>query len=203
MTEIDQNDIISLFEKDGVIMRGHFVLRSGRHGDTYVNKDLAYVSAFSISGLCYMIADHFKNNGIDVVIAPAIGGVVLTQWVGYHLSALTGLTIYSVYAEKEGNGFVIRRGYGGYVIDRHVLVLEDVLTTGGSAKAVINAVRAIGGNVRRLGALCNRGGVTAEEVGIDELYSLVNLNLPTWDPPECPQCIAGVPLDSTVGHAKK
>lgn len=142
---------------------------------------------------------------MDIVIAPAIGGVILSQWVAYHLTRTNNREVLAVYAEKSvyGDGFSIKRGYDKLVAGSAVLVVEDVLTTGGSAKEVIKAVRAIGGNVLGLGVLCNRGGITPRDMGISKLIALVSIKLDASDEKECPLCAKGVPINTDVGHGKE
>ncbi len=113
-----------------------------------------------------------------------------------------------VYAEKaDDETFVIRRGYDKLVAGKRVLVVEDVLTTGGSAKKVVEAVRAIGGEVIGLGVLCNRGGITPQDVGdVPELFALVNVKLDAWDEEECLRtgpCSKGIPINTDVGKGRE
>ena len=149
---------------------------------------------------------------MEVVIAPAIGGVILSQWTAHHLSEITGREVFGVYAEKEWYAevnlapepFVIKRGYDKLIAGKNVLVVEDVLTTGGSAKKVVEATRAIGGNVIGLGVLCNRGGVTPQDVAdVPKLIALVNVKLDAWDEGDCPLCKQGVPINTDVGKGRE
>jgi len=156
--------------------------------------------------VCRMIANNFVNCDVEVVIAPATGGIVLTQWVAFYLQMFEKRrNIAAVYAEKDGDDFVIRRGYDELVFRKSVLVLEDVLTTGGSVKKVINKVLSdYHGNVIGLGVLCNRGGVKREEVGFPpELFSLIDLQMDSWPEEECPMCAQGVPICTSVGKGKE
>jgi orotate phosphoribosyltransferase len=180
----------------------HVVYTSGRHGTTYVNKDAIYPNTEAVSALCAAIAAHFADAGIaiDVVAAPALGGIILSQWVAHHLTA-GGRRALAVYAEKaEPEGFAFRRGYDRILQGRRVLVVEDILTTGGSLRSVIEGVRRAGGEVVGAAALCNRGGVRASEVGDPpELFALVELSLESWDEQECPLCASGMPVNTEVG----
>jgi len=156
--------------------------------------------------LCRAIAEHFADDGIEVVIAPAIGGVILSQWIAYHLSEITGREVFGVYAEKAeiGDTFFIRRGYDKFVAGKRVLVAEDVLNTGGTAKKVIEAVRAIGGFVIGLGVLCNRGGVKPQDLGNpSKLFALINVKLERWDEADCPSCAQNVPINTDVGKGRE
>lgn len=241
---IGQEPLIEMLSKHGAIINGHFVYASGRHGSVYINKDAIYAHTAAVAKLSMYIAMHFNGKDIDVVLAPAVGGVILSQWVAYYASLIFGYEVLSVYADKEtipfyknetdapviwpsgtlcadgqttgievqpgetlcrdtGN-FVIKRGYGEIVADgKKVLVVEDVLTTGASVTKTVQAVRAIGGEVVAVAALCNRGKVTAEDIGnVPELFSLFDLPLKTYEANACPLCAAGVPVDTSAGKGK-
>ncbi len=188
---------------DALITDSHLVYTSGRHGSSYVNKDALYPHTRATSMVCAQIASHFALADVAVVAGPTIGGVIMAQWVAYHLEQQTGRTVLAVYAEEEGSGAerqrVFRRGYAAGLPGQRVLVVEDVLTTGGSARQVITAVAAQGGQVVGLGALCNRGGLSAEALGVPDLFALIAVPLESWDAAECPLCKAGVPINTRVG----
>jgi orotate phosphoribosyltransferase len=200
------NDALSVFEKCGVILRGsHLVYTSGRHGSEYVNKDALYPVPEVISGLCRRIAEQYKDRQIEVVLAPALGGIILTQWIAHHLQALTGKTVLALFAEKAETpeGFVLKRGYEKLIVGKRTLIAEDILTTGGSVKKVTALVSKLGGNTIAVAALCNRGGIKAEEIGAPELYALTELSLQSWPAEECPLCQKGVPINQTLGKGSK
>jgi len=103
----------------------------------------------------------------------------------------------------KSSGFGFNRGQVEFISGKRVLVVEDILTTGGSAKLVVEAVRKAGGEVVGVAAICNRGKVTAEMVGVDQLWSAVTVDMVTYDPAECPMCSQGVPITTEVGHGKE
>lgn len=207
-----------------LITNSHIVYTSGKHGTAYFNKDGIYPHTEVTSRVCGIIASWFKHDDVQVVAAPAIGGVILSQWIAYHMSTRHGQRpaivkkypglhvikpvdhhreVLAVYAEKSETGFIIKRGYDQLLTGRNVLVMEDVLTTGGSVVKVVEATRACGGNVIGVGALCNRGGVTAETLGVPKLESLVNISLDSWDAKACPLCKDNVPINTTVGKGRE
>lgn len=189
-----------------VIVDSQIVYTSGKHGTAYVNKDAVYPHTKETSDLCRAIAQQSANDDVEVVIAPAIGGVILSQWTAHHLSEITGREVFGVYAEKaeSGGAFIIKRGYNKIVAGKNVLVVEDVLTTGASAKKVVEATRALGGNVIGLGALCNRGGITSDDVANPpKLFALVNVKFDAWDEAECPLCAQNVPINKDVGKGRE
>jgi orotate phosphoribosyltransferase len=187
-----------LAESGAVIRDGHIVYTSGRHGSAYVNKDAVYPHTGRVRELCGLLAEAGRPLGAEIVCGPAMGGIILAQWTGHQL----GLP--AVYAEKapEG-GMVLRRGYDGLVRGRRVLVVEDVLNTGGSLADTIRAVRAASGTVVGAVALCNRGGVTPAALDVPALHALVELSLDSWTAEECPLCRRGVPIDTSVGKGRE
>ena len=202
-----EREVLEILSKVGaVITDSHIVYTSGKHGTAYVNKDAVYPHTKETSDLCRAIAEQFADDGVEVVIAPAIGGVILSQWTAHHFSEITGREVLGVYAEKveSGDAFVIKRGYDKLVAGKDVLVVEDVLTTGGSAKKVVEATRALGGNIVGLGVLCNRGGITPQDVADPpKLFALVNVKLDAWDEAGCPLCAQNVPINTDVGKGRE
>ena len=192
---------------NAVITGSHIVYTSGKHGTAYVNKDAIYPHTRETSQLCYEIADYFSEDGVQVVIAPAVGGVILSQWTAYHLTKITGREVFGVYADKVTvNGeddFVIKRGYDKLVRGQKVLVVEDLLTTGGSVRKVVRAVRSIGGDIVGVGVLCNRGGVTRIDIGdVPQLLALLDIKMDAWSEADCPLCKQNVPINTDVGHGR-
>ncbi len=211
---MDEKSVLKIFKEVGAIITdSHIVYTSGRHGTAYINKDAVYPYTEKIKELCEKIAEYFfyhVSKDIHVVIAPAIGDVILSQWVTDHLTYLKGGPyggrVLSVYAEKaeDGKTFIIKRGYDKLIPGKKVLVVEDILTTGGSAKKVIEATRALGGNVVGLGVLCNRGGITPQDVGyVPELFALVNIKMDSWEKKDCPLCKKDIPVNTDVGKGRE
>ncbi len=206
---MEEKKILEMLSNVGaVITDSHIVYTSGKHGPAYVNKDAIYPHTVKTSLLGRLLADHFEYGGTDVVIAPVVGGVILSQWTAFHLTNLTGREVLSVYADKATtmNGkdtFVIKRGYDKLIYNKQVLVVEDVLNTGGSVRNVVRAVRLCGGLVVSVGAICNRGNVTPVDLGVRSLFSLVNISMQAWDEADCPLCAKGVPINTDVGKGRE
>ena len=204
---MNEQEVLQVLGKVGaVITDSHIVYTSGKHGTAYVNKDAVYPHTTETSRLCRAIAERFAADNVQVVIAPAIGGVILSQWMAHHLTEMNGHEVLGVYAETSegGDAFVIKRGYAELIAGKNVLVVEDVLTTGGSAKKVVEATRATGGNVIGLGVLCNRGGITPQDVAdVPKITVLVNVKLDAWDEATCPLCKQNVPVNIDVGKGRE
>ncbi len=201
-----EKEILSTFEEVGaVITNSHLVYTSGKHGNAYINKDAVYPHTEKISALCEEIAERFIKEAPDAVIAPALGGIILSQWTAHHLSQKLGKPVYGVYAEKtDDGGFVIKRGYDEFIKGKKVLLVEDVLTTGGSIKKVVDVVRGIGAEIVGVGALCNRGGITAQDIGgVPKFDALLSITLDSWEENECPLCKQGVPINTKVGKGRE
>lgn len=189
-----------------IITDSHVVYTSGKHGSAYINKDAIYPHTEITSQLCHHIAQQFVNSQVDVVLAPAVGGVILSQWIAYHLTKLTGREVYGVYAEKceAPDYFVIKRGYDKLCANKRVLVVEDMLTTGGTVKKVVAVARNIPCEVVGVAALCNRGGITAQDLGnVPMLYALADIKLEAWDEKDCPLCRANKPINTDVGKGRE
>lgn len=191
-----------------IVPNDHFVLTSGLHSDTYINKDALYPQVDIINNFCHAIADHFCSNihyNIEMVVAPAIGGIVLAVLTASWLAQRTRRKVLMAYAEKMNGEFVFRRGYRKLVEGKKVLVLDDVLTTGGSIKKVIELVRRSGSMVSGAAVLCNRGGVSLHSLGIRnvDLFALSNVQLNTWAEKDCPLCKAGIPINTELGKGRE
>lgn len=200
--------IMQMFADAGAIVSdSHFVYSSGRHSSIYINKDALYLHTETISALCQRITQPYNADQIDVVVGPVIGGVVLSQWVAHFLNQrrTSGETL-AVFAEKGSDDidkhFAFHRNYDRTIPDKNILVVEDVLTTGGSARQVIDLVRHHRGNVVGLGALCNRGNVQAKDVGSVPIHALIALSLQTYREDECPFCQQNIPINTELGKGR-
>lgn len=192
-----------LASTNAVLTEGHFVYVSGMHGDKYINKDAIYPHTQSIKQLCKMWADDFKDSGVEVVVGPAMGGVILSHDTATELAKILNKDIPGVYAEKNGNGgFDFTRGYDKFVKGKKVLVVEDILTTGGSVKKVIDKTREAGGIIIGLGVIANRGGVKPDDLGVDKIDALINLQFNTMEAKDCTLCKTDVPINTNVGKGK-
>lgn len=200
------SDVIKILKKAGAILtNGHFVYTSGKHGSIYVNKDAAYTHTKDASKIGKLFAEKFRNRHIDVVAAPALGGIILSQWTAYHLSKLNRKEVLSVYTEKTpDNDQVFTRGYDKLVKNKKVLVIEDLTTTGGSVKKVIASVRAAGGKVVAVCVMVNRNPklVNVKSIGAP-FSSLGILKADAFDETKCKLCRAHIPINTSVGHGRK
>ena len=202
--DVEKEALDTFIRLNALIRDSHIVYTSGRHGKAYVNKDAVYPHTKEISRLCLFIAQEFKDKNVEIVLAPALGGIILTQWVAFHLSELTGREVLAVYAEKVQDGsFVIKRGYDKLIKDKRVLILEDIVNTGGSVEKVFEMAKAMAREVVGVACLCNRSGQSKGMIDGIELYSLFSLNLESWAAVDCPMCKSQIPIEKSVGKGNK
>jgi orotate phosphoribosyltransferase len=179
----DQNEVMKLFEATGALMRGHFVLTSGLHSPNYLQCALVLQHTQHAETLGRSIAGGYGDRRISSVVAPAIGGIVIGHEVARALGAR------SLFAERDADGeMTLRRGFT-LGEDERVLVVEDVITTGGSTRETIEAVINAGGKVVAAASIIDRSGGTAD-VGVPR-SALATLKVETYDPNSCPLCAEG------------
>ncbi len=199
------SDVIEILkEVNAIIIDSHLVGTSGRHMSVYINKDALFPHANAASKVGELFAKKYQDRGIEVIVAPAMGGIILSQWTAFHLSKLTGQEVFGVYTEKTGdNGQVFKRGYDTFVKGKKVLVIEDLTTTGGSVKKVVDVVREEGGEVVEVCVMVNRDEkmVNAKSVGAP-FSSLGIFPAVSYSEEECPLCKQGIPINTKVGHGK-
>ena len=184
---MEKSEIIKDFEETGALLHGHFLLRSGLHSDCYFQAALVLQHTLIAAKLCAALAESFKDMAIETVISPAVGGIIVGQEVG------RALGVKAVFAEKDDNSdLVLRRGFSFRPGER-VLVAEDVVTKGGRVQQTIDLVRSLGGVPVGVAVLVDRSGGDVD-FGIP-MVSLLQLQLPTYDPADCPLCKKGLPID--------
>ena len=199
-------DVVTILKKVGaVITDDHFVYTSGKHGEVYINKDALYPHTKETSQVCRTMAKIYKNKKVEVVVGPALGGIILSQWIAHHLSKIKGKEILGIYTEKdEKSNQVFRRGYDKLVKGKKVLVVEDLTTTGGSVKKAVDSVKAAGGKVIGVCVMVNRDpeNVNSELMGVP--FTAVGvLKAEAFDEKDCPFCKENRPINTTVGHGKQ
>jgi orotate phosphoribosyltransferase len=193
-----------LFRRSGALREGHFQLKSGRHGDAYVEKFAVLTDPAATSELCsFWAAAHRRDDGsaaVDLVAGPTTGGVILA------FETARQLGVRSIFAEevRDADGTTRREFRRGFTIQpgERVLLVDDILTTGGSLLAMLPAVEAMGGEIVECAVLVDRSGretnaLTSPSTGRTyPLRSLWRLDLPTYEPgPDtCPLCAEGSPL---------
>jgi orotate phosphoribosyltransferase len=179
---MNAEEVIAKFKSAGALLEGHFVLSSGLHSLVYLQCAIALESTRSAVELGAALAQHFAGKQIDTVASPAIGGIV----IGYEVARQLGVRF--IWTEREDGHMTLRRGFQVRNGER-VLVVEDVITTGGSTRDTINALAASGARVVAAASIIDRSGGKAD-VGVP-LVSLATLDVPALPPADCEACKRG------------
>ena len=181
----NQDQLIEIFQKTGALLEGHFILTSGRHSPTYfqcakVLQYPEYLQKFSNE-----IVNYFQDINVDIVITPAVGGIVLGTEIGRQLNKQT------IFAEREQGIMTLRRGFE-INPETNVLVIEDVITTGGSVSEVIELVNNSGANVVGVGVLVDRSG---GKVKLHEKqFCVTELEAVSYGDDQIPEDLANIPV---------
>lgn len=191
---LSQQDALELFRSSGAFLEGHFILTSGLHSPHYVEKFRVLEYPRYTSRLCEHIAGEFGNDGVSIVLGPATGGIILAHEVGKHLG------VRSMFTERIDGKMALRRGFTITPEDR-VLLVEDIVTTGGSILEVIEIVRESGATLVGLGFLVDRSGGRAD-FGIPA-KAIITLDVVTYPPEDCPLCRQGIPAVKPGSSGKK
>lgn len=183
---LNQDEITRIFKECGALWEGHFVYSSGRHGSVYIQ--CARVSQYPQYNelFCKELSRRFENKNIDVVLGPAVGGII----IAYELARQLGAR--AIFAERVEGKMTFRRGME-IKKDEKVLLIEDVVTTGGTVRELIPLVEDNGGKIAGAAAFVNRN---TQRVKFDfPLETLLSGVMMDYLPEECPLCKEGIPLD--------
>jgi len=177
---------LKIFEKEEAFLSGHFLLTSGNHSPNYVQCAKVMINPQTLSFLVKPIVNYFKNKKIDLVISPAVGAILL----GYEIARQLKARI--IFAERESGKMTLRRNF---VLgkNQNILIAEDVITTGGSVKEIIEIVQQNKANLIGITSLVDRSTKEVFNKKID-FFSLLKIPLQVFAPEICPQCLAGVPV---------
>jgi orotate phosphoribosyltransferase len=180
---MNETEILEVLESRGAVLKGHFLLSSGRHSDVFVQKFRVFENPKLTQRFGESIAALFPE-GFDLVASPAIGAITL----GFAVALAADVKM--IFAERSGGDLVFRRGF---LVPPHarVLVVEDVITTGGSAREVVGLVKSSQGQVVGVGALLDRGDRTSGPDLGAPLRALTHLKTESWEPDDCPLCARG------------
>ena len=178
------DDVIRLFQGVGALLEGHFQLSSGLHSAGYLQCALVLQYPRHAEALGSAVAERVRPFNPTVVLSPALGGVVIGQEVS------RALGVRGIFAERRMGELTIRRGFTVETSDR-VVVIEDVVTTGGSTRETIEVARRIGATVVGAASIIDRSGTTAS-FGVP-FQALASVSWPAYEPSVCPQCADGIP----------
>ena len=178
-------EVIERFRRTGALLEGHFVLSSGLHSPNYLQCALLLQHPAEAARFGEALAERFRAEGIETVAAPAIGGLI----IGYEVARCLGARF--IWTEREAGQMTLRRGFTVRP-GEGVLVVEDVVTTGGSTRETIDVARAAGATVVGAASIIDRSGGNQ---GLDVPYvALATITVPNYQPDACPLCAAGQPV---------
>lgn len=186
-----KKEINDILERNGVLQTGHFLLTSGRHSGKYMQCAKIFQNPDISAEISKDLAERYDDYDIDIVIGPALGGIILAYEVARQLE------VRALFAERENGVMTLRRGFEIKPGSR-VLVVEDVITTGGSVKEVIDVVRSVGGEVVGVASVIDRSGGRA--IFDVPFKSALKIDIETFTPGECPMCKAGSEPVKTGGR---
>lgn len=183
---MERDKLLELFKSTGALQHGHFKLTSGLHSPDYFQcaKVLQYPQYNEI--LCGEIARHFHDWRVEIVVAPAIGGIMVGQEVARQMR------VRGIFAEREDSKMSLRRGFEIKEGER-VLVCEDVVTTGGSVQEVVGIVRKAGGTVVGVASIVDRSKIPINFGA--KIFPLLKMEVPVYQPEACPLCKENVPIE--------
>jgi orotate phosphoribosyltransferase len=181
---MNREEVVERFRRTGALLEGHFVLTSGLHSTQYLQCALVLQHPAEAEAFGRAVAEQFRDTGVETVAAPAIGGII----VGWEVAR--ALNVRSIWTEREEGRMTLRRGFTVRPGER-VLVVEDVITTGGSTRETCDALRAAGALVVGAASIIDRSGGRAD-VGVPRV-ALATLEVPAVAPADCPLCAEGVP----------
>ena len=185
MATVTADSVLDRFRRVGAFLEGHFRLTSGLHSPGYMQCALVLAHPREAEALGVELGDRVRGLGANVVLSPALGGIVIGQEVG------RALGVRALFAERQDGVLMLRRGFTLGPADR-VLVVEDVVTTGKSTRETIDVARAAGAQVVGAAAIIDRSG--GEQKLDIPFQALATVSLPTYQPDSCPLCAAGQPV---------
>ena len=180
--------ILDTFRRVGALLEGHFRLTSGLHSSGYLQCALVLQHPREAEALGEAIARQVTMLDVEAVLSPALGGIV----IGHEVARALGVR--ALFAERQDGALTLRRGFS-FAPGERVLVVEDVVTTGGSTRETADVARRAGATVVGAASIIDRSGGLAAQQSLDVPYmALATLSVPTYDPQSCPLCAAGQPV---------
>ena len=182
---MNQREVLERFKRTGALLEGHFILTSGLHSTEYLQCALVLQHPSEAEAFGRAIARHFQGQAIETVAAPAIGGLV----IGYEVARAVGAKFIWTERDREGR-MTLRRGFSARS-GESILVVEDVITTGGSTRETIETLRSSGARIIGAASIIDRSGGQSD-VGVPRI-ALATLTVPAFAPHVCPLCARGIP----------
>ena len=191
---MNSKEVLDLLEWSGAIMKGHFKLTSGRHSGIYIEKFRLLENPIALDKICSTMADKYIEDKIELVVGAAIGGILLSGGVGRHLNSK------HIFSERVNGIMEFKRGFH---IEKgtRVLIVEDIVSTGGSITELINLLNKIGANIAGIICIVNR---SQKNIDFDlNFESLLNFPSESWEENNCPEWLMKTPLSKPGSTGKK
>lgn len=177
-----KDQVLESLKKTGGLLKGHFVLTSGRHSDTYMQCAKLFVDPEESQKICAALANKLTSFGADMIVSPAVGGIIM----GYEVAKQLGIK--NIFAERVEGKMTLRRGFE--LNNNRVIVVEDVVTTGGSVKEIIDIVEKSGSKVLAVASIVDRSN-GAVDFGVP-FVNLLSMEVISYPADECPLCKSGL-----------
>ena len=187
-------EVKDLLEWSGAILKGHFKLTSGRHSNQYIEKFRLLENPIALDKICSSMADLYKDKNIDLVVSAAIGGILIAGGVGRHLN------VKHIFSERIDGQMIFKRGFS---IDKgqNVLLVEDIVTTGGSINELIELIEFHKGNIIGIASIVDRND--KKSIFKYPYETLLNFPSESWDEEECPDWLVEIPIIKPGSTGKK
>lgn len=179
---LNNEEVVKIFLDSGALMEGHFLLTSGRHSDQYMQCAKVLQYPHYTEKLARQLAEKFRDDNIEIVIGPALGGIIVAYEVARQLK------VPAIFTERVDGEMVLRRGFT-MIAGQRALVVEDVVTTGGSVREVMNVVEKLGAKVAGVGVLVDRSNGQVD-FGVKQ-EAVLTMDINSWEASACPLCAQG------------
>lgn len=191
---INKNELLQLLKDTGALLEGHFQLTSGRHSDKYIEKFRILENPDALDQVCQAMAYPYIDKKINLVLGAAIGGILLAGGVGRHLGAK------HIFTERVNGEMAFRRGFH-FDKGTRILIVEDIVTTGGSIIELINLAESMNGEIVGIVNLVTRSSMKV--FAGRHLHSLLELPIDSWEPDQCDMCCQSIPITARGRSGKK
>ena len=182
---MNSKEVLDLLEWSGAIMKGHFKLTSGKHSNRYIEKFRLLENPIALDKICSAMADIYNNEKIELVVSAAIGGILIAGGVGRHLN------VKHIFSERENGEMKFKRGFD-IEKNKRVLIVEDIVTTGGSINEIIELVEKYDANIVGITSIVDRND---KKKSFKYPYeTLLNFPVESWDEKECPDWLMKIPI---------
>ena len=187
-------EVLDLLEWSGAILKGHFLLTSGKHSNQYIEKFRLLENPIALDKICSTMADIYKDKKIDLVVSAAIGGILISGGVGRHLN------VKHIFSERLNGEMVFKRGFD-IEKNQNILVVEDIVTTGGSINEIIVLIEKYKANIIGIVSIVDRND--KKKIFKYPYETLLNFPVESWDEKDCPNWLKKIPVFKPGSTGKK